>query len=310
MIGGADEVPLYFQGSGAHLAGVLTVPHSPNGITILIPWGGGAYPSSGKNRIRTRLARALAEDGYHAFRFDYEGVGESGGVYRVADMRSAFRSDILSALRLLEREGLHRVIVVANCIGGFSSVTSAHKMPGLEGMVIVRAPVSRDHQQVQGAERSVADWLRGVKRFKLRYLRDPRRRATYRKMLGAKVRSMLPGRTIVADGESRFGQGIRYLLQNDLPLLLLYSNDDHFHHDLTAELAGGLGAELERAGPTTRLMLTDERLQGWGSLAAQSLLIDEVRAWLREVAALRSGEPAPASIGGSAGSAAETPQRY
>ena len=281
MIGGADEVPLYFEGSGVDLAGVLTVPHSPNGIAILIPWGGGAYPSSGKNRIRTRLARAVAEDGYHAFRFDYEGVGESGGTYRVADMRSAFRSDILSALRLLQREGLHRVIVVANCIGGFSSVTSAHKMPGLEGMVVVRAPVSRDHQQVQGAERSMADWLRGVKRFKLRYLRDPRRRATYRKMIGAKVRSVLPGRIIGAGGsggsggsggESRFGQGVRYLLANDLPLLLLYSNDDHFHHDLVAELAGGLGAELERAGPTTRLVLTEERLQGWGSLAAQALL--------------------------------------
>ena len=286
MITAADEHPIYFDGPGGHLAGVLTVPPNPNGLTIIIPWGGGAYPSSGKNRIRTRLAREMAADGYHTFRFDYEGVGESGGEYKVADLHRAFRNDITAAMSALADLGHTRIVVVANCIGGWSALTASPNLTGVEAMAIVRAPVSRDHQEVKGAERTTVDWLRATRRFRPRYLRDAKRRGIYRKMLGAKARSLVPGGGARSAGkESAFAIGVRHLLEHDIPLLLLYSNDDHFHHDLAAVLAGGLGDELERAPATTRLVLTEERLQGWQSLSAQTLLVDEVRAWLREVTA-------------------------
>ena len=60
MIGAAEERPVFFDAAGTQLAGVLTMPPAPNGRVVLMPWGTAAYPSSGRNRVRTTLDAVLS----------------------------------------------------------------------------------------------------------------------------------------------------------------------------------------------------------------------------------------------------------
>jgi alpha/beta superfamily hydrolase len=280
VISALDEQPVFFPGSGTELAGVLTLPPEPDGSIVLIPWGGGAYPSSGKNRIRTSLARAMAEQGHAVLRFDYAGVGESGGEYREAELTTAFVDDILAASSFGRTLGHDRMFIVANCFGGYSALMAARQLSDLSGLALIRAPVRRDHKQVLGAERTLREWAQGSKRLRPSYLLDGRRRAVYRKMLGAKARSYLPK---TAGTASKFSLSVRHLCEHHVPILMLYSADDHFHGDLTAELSQGLGAVLDAAGPSTRLVLTDENLDGFTTVRSQAFVADEVIRWLREL---------------------------
>ena len=69
------------------LVGILTAPNgNANGAAVLSLWGGGGVPAFGKNQARVRLSRELAARGFHALRFSYTGVGESGGLVRDPDI--------------------------------------------------------------------------------------------------------------------------------------------------------------------------------------------------------------------------------
>ena len=279
-LAGIEERPVFFPCGSLTLAGVLSVPPRSNDLTVLIPWGAGAYPSSGRNQIRARLAWALAEKGFHAFRFDYRGVGESEGEYRKPDLATPSSADILAACDWLASQGLTRLLIVANCFGGWSSLAAAPMIQGLEGAALVNSPVRRDHKQVAAVERSWRWWLTNLRKLTLRKLKNPERRARYRKMVSAKAKSI----TGKGKPDPRFTRGVRHLLDRQIPLLLIYGNDD-FRSDLESELEQGLRSAIDSAGPTTRLLMVDERLTGCASLDAQDVLLREVVPWLDEVLA-------------------------
>lgn len=273
-----EERLVFFPCGQSSLAGILAIPPKPNGRTVLIPWGGGAYPSSGRNRLRARMAGTLAEEGFHAFRFDYVGVGESEGVYRKPDMAAPNTEEINAACIWLTSQGLSRIMVVANCFGAWSSLMAAPMIRGLEAMAVVNAPVRRDHLQVRAAERSWRWWFTKLKSLRLRKLRSADNRARYRKLVAAKASSLAGS----GERDPRFSRAVRYLLDRRIPVLLLYGDDD-FRVDLELELDRGLRAAIERAGPPTRLAIVSERLEGCASLSAQAVLMKQVIPWLREL---------------------------
>ncbi|MEX1133502.1 MAG: alpha/beta fold hydrolase [Acidimicrobiia bacterium] len=273
-----QEQLVFFSSGGVVLAGILTIPAEPNGQTVLIPWGAGAYPSSGRNRLRTRLARNLAEQGYHAFRFDYQGVGESDGDYRRPDMAAPNTEEVVAACSWLISQGLPRIVIVANCFGGWSALMSAHMIPSLEGMALINMPVRRDHQQVRAGVSPWRWWAGKLRKVTLSKLRSPARRARFRRLLAAKASAIVGLRS----GATGFSDAIRYLLERRIPVLLIYGDDDFFA-DLKAELDQGLRAAIEAAGPPTRLVTVAERLEGYASLGAQDVLLKEVLPWLHEL---------------------------
>jgi pimeloyl-ACP methyl ester carboxylesterase len=273
-----EERLVFFPCEGLSLAGILTVPADPNGFAVLIPWGGGAYPSSGRNRLRARLAKTVAERGFHAFRFDYRGVGESDGEYRLPDLGSPYVEEIVAASEWLNSQGLTRLVIVANCFGGWSSLVAAPLIPNLEGIAVVNSPVRRDHQQAVAVQHSWQWWFTQIGRLSFKKLRSPQRRARYRKMVAAKAAAIVG----TPRSDSRFVQAIRNLLSRNVPILLIYGNDD-FRADLESELNLGLRPAIDEAGPITRLTLVDERLEGCASLEAQQVLLNEVVPWLDDV---------------------------
>lgn len=84
---GVHEQALTFDCAGERLVGVLSRPRSPAAcrpVAMLIVVGGPQY-RAGSHRQFVLLARALARSGFACLRFDYRGMGDSGGAQRPFD---------------------------------------------------------------------------------------------------------------------------------------------------------------------------------------------------------------------------------
>jgi pimeloyl-ACP methyl ester carboxylesterase len=270
-----EERPVFFPCGDTYLAGILTVPSEANGRAVLIPWGAGAFPSSGRNRLRTRLARSVAEEGFHSFRFDYIGVGESDGDYVAPDLDRPNTAEIVAASEWLDNQGLSRINIVTNCFGGWSALLAAPKIPGLEGIAAVNPPVRRDHDQVRASRGSWGWWYRKIRKLTLAKLLNQERRAIYGKLIRAKATSFVASKK----SNSRFTEAVEHLLNREIPLLLIYGSDG-FRADFESERLRDLRQAIEDAGPLTRIVRSDVPIKGCASLAAQDLLLAEVRPWL------------------------------
>jgi exosortase A-associated hydrolase 1 len=75
------ERPLSFTVAGETLLGIAAAPETPGDHGVLIVVGGPQY-RAGSHRQFLRLSRRLAGEGIPAFRFDYRGMGDSGGAMR------------------------------------------------------------------------------------------------------------------------------------------------------------------------------------------------------------------------------------
>ncbi|MBL8413606.1 MAG: hydrolase 1, exosortase A system-associated [Propionivibrio sp.] len=78
------EEALVFQVAGEHLLGIVAKPDFPVDYGVLIVVGGPQY-RAGSHRQFLLLSRRLATEGYPAMRFDYRGMGDSGGAMREFD---------------------------------------------------------------------------------------------------------------------------------------------------------------------------------------------------------------------------------
>ena len=107
------ETPLAFQCGGSNLMGMLHAPDQPATTGVVIVVGGPQY-RAGSHRQFLLLARALADAGIAAFRFDYRGLGDSGGDFAGfenigEDIRAAI--DTFTA----HQPGLQRIVLWGLC---------------------------------------------------------------------------------------------------------------------------------------------------------------------------------------------------
>ena len=269
---------VFFPSGKASLAGILGVPMQPNGRTVLIPWGAGAFPSSARNRVRTRLARHLNDQGFHSFRFDYPGVGESDGEYRRGSVRFPYVDEVTDAYLWLQTQGLDRVSIVANCLGAWSSLIAAPRIPTLEALALLNPPVSQDHGQIMARQKPWGWWIKGLKRLRLSNFRSANRRASYRKLITAKAASMV-GRE---PSDLGFRKSVEHAFDRNIPILLMYGPDG-FRRDFDTALGNGLQSTLDTNKHLSRLVITEDRFEGLASLSVQDLVVREVSSWLLEL---------------------------
>ena len=78
------EQALIFPAAGEQLLGIVTKPSMPGDCGVLIVVGGPQY-RVGSHRQFLLLSRRLATEGYPSMRFDYRGMGDSGGAMREFD---------------------------------------------------------------------------------------------------------------------------------------------------------------------------------------------------------------------------------
>lgn len=132
---------LTFPGSeGDRLSGVLHVPDEPIGSVLLAH----CFTCSKDLHTSTRLARALADAGYAALRFDFTGLGESEGEF--ADKTLATNvGDVTRAAATLVERGYGPCGMLGHSLGGAAVLLAAHRTKTVRSIVLLGAPSTPEH---------------------------------------------------------------------------------------------------------------------------------------------------------------------
>lgn len=130
-----QERTLRFACDGSDLFGIASVPDKALARGVLIVVGGPQY-RVGSHRQFVQLARALAEQGIAAMRFDYRGMGDSGGEMRdfeaVDDDLRAAVDQFFTAV-----PGLRDVVIWGLCDAASAALFYAHGDPRISGLVLL-----------------------------------------------------------------------------------------------------------------------------------------------------------------------------
>jgi len=107
------EQAVTFDCEGETLIGIVSVPQRPSRTGVLIIVGGPQY-RAGSHRQFVQLARRFADRGFPAMRFDYRGMGDSGGTLRSFE---AVSEDIDAAIAAFRRAcpGVNQIVLWGLC---------------------------------------------------------------------------------------------------------------------------------------------------------------------------------------------------
>lgn len=92
----------------------------------------------------TRVAHALAAGGYAALRFDFTGLGESGGDFAATTVSHDVRDLVRAATVLIER-GYGPCAMVGHSLGGAAVLLAARRLRTVRSVAVVGAPSSPGH---------------------------------------------------------------------------------------------------------------------------------------------------------------------
>ena len=143
------EQAFVFDCGGDSLVGILAGSGLAAARGVLIVVGGPQY-RVGSHRQFTLLARHLAEAGVPALRFDYRGMGDSGGDARTFERVGA---DIRCAIDRLFASvpGLKDVVIWGLCDAASAALFYAHEDARVSGLVLVN-PWVRTEQGIARAQ--------------------------------------------------------------------------------------------------------------------------------------------------------------
>ena len=136
--------PFEFVGSqGATLVGRLHRPDADGPVrgSVLLAH---CFTCSKDLHTMTRLATGLADGGYVALRFDFTGLGDSGGEFADTSV-SANVSDLTRAAAALIGEGFGPCGLVGHSLGGAAAVLAAHRLKTVRSLVTLAAPADAGH---------------------------------------------------------------------------------------------------------------------------------------------------------------------
>ncbi len=95
-------------------------------------------------RGAVELTRALTLDGYGVLRFDFTGLGESGGDFAETTFSST-ASDIVAACEFLAAEHTAPQLVIGHSLGGTAMLRAAVSVPSAKALVTIGAPADAEH---------------------------------------------------------------------------------------------------------------------------------------------------------------------
>jgi putative redox protein len=115
-------------------------PHRAKGSILLAH----CFTCSKDLHTMTRLTRGLADQGYAALRFDFTGLGESGGDFATTSV-SANVADLTRAATTLIEMGFGPCGLIGHSLGGAAAILAAHRLKTVRSVVTIGAPASVAH---------------------------------------------------------------------------------------------------------------------------------------------------------------------
>ncbi|MGH2770590.1 MAG: alpha/beta fold hydrolase [Actinomycetota bacterium] len=289
----ADEAPTFFRAGSHELFGILTRPTvDPRGSALIMLAGGCYVPAMHRNRLSVRITRRAAALGYHAFRMDYHGVGESTGFVETWRLGDLFVDDLEGGLAWIRQQGISRFVLAGSCFGARTCLATAARVRELEAVILLVPPV-RDFEmgmrEVEAAPPS-SDLKRAFSKEKLRGLLDARTRSRYRRrgwaLLAAAARRAArrlgigPRDEFASRVSRKFLDSLDALVERRIPVLIVYGDQDSDYREFRRAQAGRLGKILERAAGRVEVRVAPGQVHGFTTLGAQETTLEIIEEWL------------------------------
>lgn len=125
---------------GYQLSGRLELPETtPRGWAILAH----CFTCGKESLAAARLARALALTGIGVLRFDFAGLGMSGGAF--AETFAADVGDLIAAGEAMAARGMEPTLLVGHSLGGAAALAAAGRMSSIRAVSTIGAPADVAH---------------------------------------------------------------------------------------------------------------------------------------------------------------------
>lgn len=125
--------------AGRRLTGVLEARKQPMSWAVFAH----CFTCDKTSLAATHVSRALAATGIGVLRFDFTGLGESGGEF--GDGLSSDIQDVVSAAEAMHERGMTPQLLVGHSFGGAAVLAAASKLPTVKAVAVIGAPFSADH---------------------------------------------------------------------------------------------------------------------------------------------------------------------
>jgi len=278
---------------GDGLSGVLTAPSDPVRRIGFLFLNAGFLHRVGPKRLHVKVARALAEAGYPALRFDFSGLGESDARPDGMPYEERTIKETQAGKEALRRFGAERFVLFGLCAGADAALRVGLADPRVIGGILVQPYSfgSRGYWSERYARKFV------TAEFWSRLLRGGIDFASARQNL-QKRRQRNQGSEAPDDEVSSFWKmpppnvivsGLRVLGERGVKLLLLYSRPSPAEYNYRTIMkpaleAMGAGAQVE-VGVYSR---TDHT---FGPLSHQARVVDRIVQWAVRLEV--EGDPVP-----------------
>jgi pimeloyl-ACP methyl ester carboxylesterase len=288
------EHPVFFEAGGEQLFGIVTTTSGSSGSTSVVVLGGGKTASTvtGRNSIFAKIARASAQMGFSAVRFDYHGVGDSTGQAHQSLERPAVR-DLIGAAGVLRSTKEDRLVLIGSCFGARTALAGASHLANVDGIIMLSPPI-RDYASAERRTEgwSARDYARALVRPRtllggsspvtfrryVSYLRTGAR-VGYRRLRSSLSRRRNPTPWV----SSSFVESLRSAAASGIRFLFVYGVDDENLQDLEAARAGELGNVLDGFRDSVEVRVIPGRVHGFATIELQerviSIVSDQLMLW-------------------------------
>ena len=131
----------FSNAAGDPLSGVLEIPDGEANAWAIFAH---CFTCSKKSLAASRVARRLAERGIGVLRFDFTGLGESGGDFSASGFSSDV-ADLIAAVNWMAASGRTVSLMIGHSLGGAATVVAASALDDVKAVVTIGAPSNAGH---------------------------------------------------------------------------------------------------------------------------------------------------------------------
>jgi uncharacterized OsmC-like protein/pimeloyl-ACP methyl ester carboxylesterase len=131
----------FIGAAGQQLSGRLDLPDGPvRGFALFAH----CFTCTKRSVAAVRIGRALTARGIGVFRFDFTGLGDSGGNFAESTFSGDIR-DLAAAAHAMAQEGFPPKLLIGHSLGGAAVLAAAGELPEIAAVAVIAAPFDVQH---------------------------------------------------------------------------------------------------------------------------------------------------------------------